>query len=28
MDRLFKLREHGTTVRTEIIAGMTTFMTM
>lgn len=28
MDRLFKLREHGTTVRTEIIAGLTTFMTM
>ncbi|WP_127588131.1 NCS2 family permease [Paenibacillus koleovorans] len=28
MDRLFKLREHGTTARTEIIAGLTTFMTM
>ncbi|GAB2673562.1 NCS2 family permease [Paenibacillus thermoaerophilus] len=28
MDRLFKLREHGTTVRTELIAGLTTFMTM
>ncbi|RKN71185.1 NCS2 family permease [Paenibacillus ginsengarvi] len=28
MDRLFRLRENGTTVRTEIIAGLTTFMTM
>ena len=28
MDRLFKLREHGTNVRTEIVAGLTTFMTM
>lgn len=28
MDRLFKLKEHGTTARTEIIAGLTTFMTM
>ena len=28
MDRLFKLREHGTNVRTEVIAGLTTFMTM
>lgn len=28
LERLFKLREHGTTVRTEIIAGMTTFLTM
>ncbi|WP_281890114.1 NCS2 family permease [Paenibacillus sp. YYML68] len=28
MDRLFKLKEHGTTVRTEIMAGITTFMTM
>lgn len=28
MDRLFKLRENGTSVRTEIIAGLTTFMTM
>ncbi|OKP03599.1 NCS2 family permease [Xenorhabdus eapokensis] len=26
--RVFKLREHGTTVRTEIIAGLTTFLTM
>jgi len=28
MDRFFKLKEHGTNVRTEIIAGLTTFMTM
>lgn len=28
MEKLFKLKEHGTTVRTEIIAGCTTFMTM
>lgn len=28
MERLFKLKEHGTNVRTEIIAGFTTFMTM
>jgi len=28
MDRLFKLKEHGTNVRTEIMAGLTTFMTM
>jgi AGZA family xanthine/uracil permease-like MFS transporter len=28
MDRFFKLRENGTNVRTEIIAGLTTFMTM
>ncbi|GEA49311.1 adenine permease [Vibrio inusitatus NBRC 102082] len=28
LEKLFKLREHGTTVRTEIIAGMTTFLTM
>ncbi len=26
--RVFKLREHGTTVRTEAIAGFTTFLTM
>ena len=26
--KLFKLRENGTTVRTEILAGLTTFMTM
>ncbi|GAA5234366.1 NCS2 family permease [Verticiella sediminum] len=28
LERLFKLREHGTTVRTEIVAGLTTFLTM
>ncbi|MDX0514230.1 NCS2 family permease [Sinorhizobium medicae] len=27
-ERLFKLKEHGTTVRTEVIAGVTTFLTM
>ena len=28
MERIFKLKENGTSVRTEIIAGLTTFMTM
>ena len=28
MEKLFKLKEHGTNVRTEILAGVTTFMTM
>jgi AGZA family xanthine/uracil permease-like MFS transporter len=28
MDKFFKLKENGTNVRTEIIAGLTTFMTM
>lgn len=28
MDKIFKLKENGTTVKTEIIAGLTTFMTM
>lgn len=28
MDKLFKLKEHRTNVKTEIIAGITTFMTM
>jgi len=28
LDRLFKLEEHGTTVRTELVAGLTTFLTM
>ena len=28
MEKLFKLKEHGTNVRTEIIAGITTFLTM
>ncbi|WP_337183485.1 NCS2 family permease [Shinella sp.] len=27
-ERLFKLSEHGTSVRTEVIAGLTTFLTM
>ncbi|BEU88342.1 NCS2 family permease [Selenomonas sp. TAMA-11512] len=28
MENFFKLKEHGTTVRTEVLAGLTTFMTM
>lgn len=28
LEKVFKLKENGTTVRTEIIAGLTTFMTM
>lgn len=28
MERFFRLKEHGTNVRTEIMAGLTTFMTM
>src|SRR5690554_6683274 len=28
MEKLFKLKENGTTVRTEIIAGITTFLAM
>ncbi len=28
MEKFFRLNEHGTTVRTEIVAGLTTFMTM
>ena len=28
MEKLFKLKENGTTVKTEIVAGLTTFMTM
>ena len=28
MEKLFKLKEHGTTVKTEIIAGITTFFAM
>ncbi|MDM0115900.1 NCS2 family permease [Variovorax sp. J22R133] len=28
IDRVFKLKEHNTTVRTEVIAGVTTFLTM
>jgi AGZA family xanthine/uracil permease-like MFS transporter len=27
-ERMFKLQEHGTTVRTELVAGLTTFLTM
>lgn len=27
-ERMFKLQEHGTTVRTELMAGLTTFLTM
>jgi xanthine/uracil/vitamin C permease (AzgA family) len=28
MEKLFQLKAHGTNVRTEILAGITTFMTM
>jgi AGZA family xanthine/uracil permease-like MFS transporter len=28
LDRIFALRDHGTTVRTELVAGLTTFLTM
>ena len=28
MEKLFRLKENGTTVRTEVVAGLTTFMTM
>ena len=28
LDSFFKLKEHGTTVKTEVIAGFTTFLTM
>ena len=28
LDRYFQLSAHGTTVRTEIVAGFTTFLTM
>ena len=28
MEKFFQLKENGTTVRTEIVAGLTTFMTM
>lgn len=28
MEKLFKLKENGTTIKTEIVAGLTTFMTM
>lgn len=28
MEKIFKLKENGTNVKTEILAGLTTFMTM
>lgn len=28
LEKIFKLRENGTDVKTEILAGITTFMTM
>ena len=28
LEKLFKLKAHGTTVKTELMAGLTTFMTM
>ena len=28
MEKLFKLKEHNTTVKTEVMAGITTFLTM
>ena len=28
LEKLFKLKEHNTNVKTELIAGLTTFMTM
>lgn len=28
LEKLFKLKENDTTVKTEVIAGLTTFMTM
>ena len=28
MEKFFKLKQNGTTVRTEILAGLSTFMTM
>ena len=28
MEKIFRLKDHNTDVRTEIIAGLTTFMTM
>ena len=28
LERFFRLREHGTNVRTEVLAGLTTFLTM
>ena len=28
MEKLFKLQEHGTTIRREVVAGITTFLAM
>ena len=28
MEKLFKLKAHGTTIKTELLAGITTFLTM
>jgi len=28
LEKIFKLQAHGTTVRTEVLAGITTFLTM
>ena len=28
LERVFHLKEHGTTVKTEILAGLTTFLSM
>ena len=28
LERYFQLREHGTSVKTEVLAGLTTFLTM
>ena len=28
LERIFKLKEHGTDVKTEVIAGVTTFLAM
>ena len=28
LDRIFKLQQHGTSIRTEVLAGITTFLTM
>ena len=28
LERIFALRDHGTTVRTELVAGLTTFLSM
>lgn len=28
LEKIFKMKENGTSVRTEVVAGITTFMTM